>query len=149
MNKEEYTYTPRERKYACLIAEGIPEYIAYTEAGFGENSSLKTIRGNASRLATKEKIKALVKEIQGANQIKTERSVKDRKKRLEDIAWENNTDKYGYKRGPNIAAIAELNKMEHVYAENTIEFSRTINIVVKDEKTKNLLERINEREVDV
>jgi len=145
MEQNQYNYTPRERKYACLIAEGIPEYIAYKEAGFGENSKLETIRGNASRLATKEKIKALVEEIQVASMSKTVKSIaKDIEYRRESLAelYEKNKDE---KVNP-VWPIQELNKMDKVYTEGIIDNRKTINIIVTQE-TKSLIDSIKDRDI--
>ena len=71
-------------------------------------------------------------------------SVMKRKKRLSDIAEEDIISKGVPVRTWNLQAIDLLNKMDDVYKTDTRESQTVINIIVKDNETKDLLNRVED-----
>jgi len=71
-------------------------------------------------------------------------SVMKRKKRLSDIAEEDIVSKCTPVRTWNLQAIDLLNKMDDVYKTDTRESQTVINIIVKDNETKDLLNMVKD-----
>lgn len=118
-----------------------------TEAALIAGYSPKTARAIASINLTKADIQARLKELNQNTEDASIATVTERKQRLTELAKEDNEGKFGFQRQPNISAIAELNKMEKVYTENTVNVdNRTLNIIVNSEKAKELTQKLIEGE---
>jgi len=105
----------KQEKFVNYIFKGCNHREAYTKAGYSIKSTLAVLDSNASRLANTEKVLARLAELQQKAEDASVMSVLERKKRLTEFANETIESKFGIVRTSNIAAIAELNKMEKVY----------------------------------
>ena len=133
----------------------------YFKSGHGTNSAIaggfsrKTARITASKLLTKPNIQARLAELKanleaknnGSAQDLTIANVEERQQRLTTIAREDIVTKHGPNRQQNIQAIAELNKMDHLYDESAKVHidNRVLNIYVKDAETKDLILQVKDR----
>ena len=115
-----YMLTAKRELFARLYAVNQNATQAAIEAGYSENSAHVT----GCRLLKDVNVIKLVKELSEANFSKKVMSIEQRKARLTEIALENNPGKHGYQRSAAIQAIAELNKMDHVYEDNVINFNQ-------------------------
>ena len=100
----------------------------------------------ANRLLKTAKFQGYLAELQEATRDKTVADVRERKQRLTVIARENNVSAKGtLLRGPNIMAIAELNKMEHIYEQRpNYNDNRTYNILVQGDETRDRFTKLLE-----
>lgn len=134
----------RHERFCLALFKGMSQKDAAIEAGY----SPKWARSAASRLSTNVNILGRIRQLQEMAKSDAVMTVTERKERLTELAGEDNTSQFGYARGPNIQAIAELNKMEHIYEpEGGVNIdNRTVNINVTSEKAKKLTQRIIEGE---
>ena len=114
----------RHERFCLAILKGMSQKDAAIQAGFKPSRARKT----ASELVTKRDIKARIEALQEEAKGDGILTVKERKERLTKLAQEDNTGQYGYARGSNIQAIAELNKMEGEYAPSKLEHKGKVTI---------------------
>ena len=101
----------------------------------------KTVAASCvTKLLKKTNIQAYLKELNAPGEAKIIATIQQRKERLTEIAMEDIETKYGINRQPSIAAIAELNKMDKLYAPEIDQ--RVINITVGSEEGKKDIERV-------
>jgi phage terminase small subunit len=103
-----YNLTPKQERFAQEYIKTGNASQAYRIAYDTENMKPATINRKAAELTDNGKIAARIGELQAKTEQQTIMSVVRRKERLSEIAEDK-------KRRDNIQAIAELNKMEHVY----------------------------------
>lgn len=130
----------RQELFCINYVSGMTATDAAIEAGY----SPKYARENCPKLRHNTTIEARIMALNAKLIGKTVASVKERKERLTTILREDNlTDKGNLARGTNIQAISELNKMEKIYTEGTINVdARTLNIHVNSDKAKELTQKL-------
>ncbi len=138
-----YHLTALDCQFGDLLLTGMSQHDAFLvirphAARWGQNA----IDSNASKLARKVSIRN--GEVLAQATTNAIMDVSERKERLSEIGNEDIPGKHGPNRQPNIAAIAELNKMEHIYSDANITNidNRTIEVVVSSEEAKVLTDRI-------
>jgi hypothetical protein len=101
---------------------------------------IETITNNAYQLTKNNDVAARMLELRNMAAEPVIMGVIKRKKRLSDIAEENIIQKNGIPiRSWNLQAIAELNKMDGSYKNESNQSQTIINIIVPDKETKSLL----------
>lgn len=70
---------PRYERFACELAKGSSQYVAYHEAGFTPN------RGNATRLNANESVKARVAWIKEQSAVETILTIQEKRKFLAKV----------------------------------------------------------------
>jgi len=116
--------TQKQERFTLNLFSGMYQRQAYIEA-YGATYQLATIDANASRLAHNAKVQTRLAELNNEVATKTIKqimSVDQRKERLTDLANKDKTP---------IQAIAELNRMEHIYENATININ---NLVITPEE---------------
>ena len=99
----------RHEKFALSLFKGMSQQDAAIQGGY----SVKTARQIGSRLLTKVDILARLQELQDAAASDKVASVIERKERLTEVA--RHRIETPVTAGHKIQAVAELNKMEHIY----------------------------------
>ena len=107
--------TQRQENFTLNIFNGMTQRDAYIEV-YHPSYSIETIDANASRLASNEKVKARLDELNQRTEDSTVATVKERKQRLTTILRGDTA---------SIPAITELNKMEKVYETGILIDNRT------------------------
>lgn len=140
--------TQKQETFTQNLFKGLTQREAWIQAGYSSNYALSLVDSHACRLANRDKIKARYAELTQKAEDASIAIVKERKQRLTVFVREDNYSKFGINRQGNIQAIAELNKMEKIYAEgNTVNVdNRTVNIYTNSEKAKELTEKLIEGE---
>jgi phage terminase small subunit len=132
--------TQKQENFCVNIVSGMTQRDAWINAGYSGNYPVASIDSNACTLANETKIQQRIQELRDKAVASNPKimSVTARLERLSQIASEDIRSPKGTPiRGPNIQAITEHNKMEHIYdVQPTFNDNRTLNIVVADEKTK-------------
>ena len=117
-----------------------------TEAAILAGYNPRYAATHTTRWLNMANIRARLQELNRSTEDASIATVTERKQRLTELAKEDNEGKFGFQRQPNISAIAELNKMEKVYAEGVLIDNRTLNIIVNSKKAKELTEKLIEGE---
>ena len=138
--------TQKQERFALNLFKGLSQRQAWIDAGYSNRYPVQWIDSHACRLADLDKIKARLEEYRIDAKDKTIADVRERQQRLTVFAREDNISSKGtILRGPSIQAIAELNKMEHVY-DNKPQYqdNRTINILVQNEESRKGFDKLLE-----
>jgi phage terminase small subunit len=114
--------TPKQEKFCLNLFSGMSQREAYIQAGYSANSSPEVIDVTACNLVKSPKVALRLQELKNKAETSRVMSVIERKERLSEIA-KDKTDKR-----TSIAAIAELNKMEHLYSENQVNVNVGVSI---------------------
>ena len=136
--------TAKQEKFCQNLLSGMNQTEAYKNAYDCDNMQIETITNNAYMLSKKSDITARMLELYNMAAKPVIMSVMKRKKRLSDIAEEDIVSKGVPVRTWNLQAIDLLNKMDDVYKTDTRESQTIINIIVKDNETKDLLNRVED-----
>jgi len=116
--------TPKQERYTLNLFKGMYQRQAYIDA-YQPTYALAIVDSNASRLAHNEQVVARLQELNSeivTRTIDNIMSVEQRKERLSALANKDKTP---------IQAIAELNRMEHIYENATININ---NLVITPEE---------------
>ena len=136
--------TAKQEKFCQNLLSGMNQTEAYKNAYDCDNMQIETITNNAYMLSKNSDITARMLELYNMAAKPVIMSVMKRKKRLSDIAEEDIISKGVPVRTWNLQAIDLLNKMDDVYKTDTRESQTIINIIVKDNETKDLLDRVED-----
>lgn len=129
--------TQKQNNYALNLFKGMSQREAYREAGYSVNYALTAVDVNACKLAKNTKITLRLEELREASNDAAVMDFTRRQIKLSEIGEEDITSDKGTPiRTPNIAAIAELNKMDGVYEGNTININDIKILVVYDDVIK-------------
>lgn len=108
--------TQKQENFTQNIFKGMSQRDAWIGAGYSSNYAVAVIDVNACNLAKKNKIKLRLDELREAVKSENIMTVKERQERLSTFGKEDIISQKGtLLRHGNISAIAELNKMDHVY----------------------------------
>ena len=136
--------TNKQEQFCQNIAiHHMTQHDAYINAYDTSNCSDVTIDVNASKLAADAKVSLRISELKSSVLDYTIMSVRKRKQRLSELALVD-LDPKEVKPGHVVQAIDLLNKMDDVYKTDTRESQTIINIIVKDNETKDLLNRVED-----
>ena len=135
--------TPKQEKFCQNLIQGQSQRQAYINAGYSDNQLPDTLDRNACELANDNKILTRLTELKSSVLDSTIMSVRKRKQRLSELALVD-LDPKEVKPGHVVQAIDLLNKMDDVYKTDTRESQTIINIIVKDNETKDLLNRVED-----
>ena len=140
--------SPRQEKFCLAYLSAASASEAAISAGYNSDHA-KLLMRRPAVIARISELKERQTKAMLQNQVDAAiANVKERKERLTTFVREDLATPEGMlKRGSNIRAIEELNKMERIY-ETRLEANidnRTVNIYVVDKEAQKLLSRVNER----
>lgn len=138
------TLTQKQTGFANDLFAEIKQCQAYKNHYNTKNMMPATIDVEASLLAGSPKITKRLAELNAEVDKKLISTKEERLKRLTQFEREDNFNKFGINRQSNLQAIDTHNKMDKLYetGQGIAQFSGPINILVLNEKTKGLLERV-------
>ncbi len=128
--------------------------IKYFELGNASEAALiagyspRTVRVIASINLTKVNIQERLKELRQKTEDDSVANVLERQQRLTTFLREDNYNKFGINRQPNIQASDQLNKMDKIYTDGTTQNidNKSVTINVGSEKAKELTQKLIEGE---
>jgi len=116
-----------------------------TDAAIKAGYSPRFARENCPKLLQKTTIQERLATLNLRTENACVATVGQRKERLTQFINEDNvTDKGNLSRASNIAAISELNKMEHIYDESHYQDNRVINFIVSKDQVEGIRRRLGE-----
>ncbi len=125
--------TPKQENFALNLFKGLSQRESWIEAGYSHGYSLARVDSNACDMVHTMKIQCRLQELQEEAKDHTIADVRERKQRLTVFTRETIEGKFGISRQSNITAIAELNRMDHVYDERPlVQDNRTYNVLITD-----------------
>lgn len=133
--------TPKQERFARNLFSGMSQREAWIQAGYSSKYAPAVIDVNACRLATR--IKLRLAELNAQVTSKLIANETERQEILSEIARKPNKEPVTAKE--RVLSIAELNKMDKVYETIPLADNRTVNIIVIDGETKDLLGKVKDR----
>tara|TARA_R100000951_G_scaffold1557_7_gene3293 strand:- start:1246 stop:1659 length:414 start_codon:yes stop_codon:yes gene_type:complete len=134
--------TPKQEKFAVLVAEGNTQADAYREAYDPIGSEDKTIHENASRLANDSKVSARIKEIQEKAAKSAEVTLEEIVQGIREAAGIASTKKESNALTTAYMALAKVTGQIVDKKELSNKDGKPFHIIVEKEKHKEMLENL-------
>ena len=135
--------TNKQETFAVLIFQGMTQRKAWVEAGYTPNYPIEVLDVKASVLANSPKIKARLTELQVRADDELVAPIIERKRIATEVARAEMRQPITARE--KVLAIAELNKMEHIYDEKPqFQDNRTINILVQGDEQRDRFNKLLE-----
>ena len=135
--------TPKQERFALNLFKGLSQRQAWIDAGYSNRYPVEWIDSHACRLAGLDKIEARLEEYRLRAADNAIMPLNRRFRRLAELA-DMPIEKEVSAREV-VMAIAETNRMTHIYDEKPqYQDNRTYNIIVQDNETKTLFNKLLE-----
>ena len=133
--------TQRQETFCLNIFSGMTQREAWGRAGYSTKYPAEDVDSHACMLFKSDKIQTRLTELRDKAESPTIMSVTKRKERLSEIA--NKVIKEPTTAKESILAVAELNKMDHIYTDMpAYQDNRQWNVLVADTETKEAVRRL-------